>query len=91
MEYNDTNIFNSALKKKNSKLQNLNFYQPKVVRILEPKNSNLNNNFGETKLNNSNILYSKTSTFAKNPYDLLEGISDMFINAELCWDFTKQK
>lgn len=84
MEYNEYKSLNSAMKKKRkANLQNFSFYQPKVVRILEPNDQNIEENQNVPQTVNSDSIHKNLSLIAQNPNDLLEGISDMFIKAEL--------
>ena len=91
MEYSDSKVLNSAMKKKNkAKLKNYSFSQPKVVRILEPIDSNKESKWDSQQINKNLISQKKTWTFAQNPYELLKGISDMFVKADLSWNFAKK-
>lgn len=76
--------------------------QPKVVRILEPTDMNqydILNPENQSKVAITSLLKcnqsinsacKKDTVFAQHPNDLLEGISDMFINANLSCNFAKK-
>lgn len=91
MENCEPKVLNSAMKSKQKRrLRGPSFVMQKMVRILEPTDTNKQEK-DSVNLPNFNSSLTHKGVFADNPNDLLKGISDMFVRAELSCNFAKKQ